>query len=526
MAEFPLAGVPVDKYGDAKTDKGRRSLLAMEEEEDGPSPLAMGLLQLGASMMRDEGWRDRPITLGESLGKAIPHGITGYYNQDMLNRQEEQGRSAERRTQEAQRQAEKQALFAAEEKAAADAQQEKNTLAFKEQVLEAPGLSDASRNNILAMYALKPIKGIEMFNEKMRAYEEKMSTASKRDFTKEAKKLSDILWEILPEHEQGNLSIVMQLDDPEERYAAVKEIWERNQLVAPENVTEETTITGAELAQIDPAYANADPNMIFPIKTDVAGNITEVGQPYPFTAEEEEVAEVQFVPGTIMTGAALNKEAGEEHYQPGRRYIEKQEGIFEPLRPNLFKNESSLRTSYEGVAALYRKARNSYSAVVSGYENSIAAAKRGEATGFSDIELIRGFLLMLEPGSIVRESEYLSVAQAQSIKEQMRNFDKKIAEGAVLSQKSREAIMNAARSYMSRAKQSFQPQIDQYRKIAKDNNFRVDHVVLDPFAGLQGLQKLKPIVYEDLYLFDTEPKVQRISEVGKEKGKPKFKRGG
>ena len=34
MAEFPLAGVPVDKYGDAKTDKGRRSLLAMDEEEE------------------------------------------------------------------------------------------------------------------------------------------------------------------------------------------------------------------------------------------------------------------------------------------------------------------------------------------------------------------------------------------------------------------------------------------------------------------------------------------------------------
>jgi len=87
-----LFGVPVDEYGDAKTEAGR-SLLAQEEEEEeeeeGPSPLAMGLLQLGASMMRDEGWRDRPITLGESLGKAIPRGIAGYYNQDALNRQYE-----------------------------------------------------------------------------------------------------------------------------------------------------------------------------------------------------------------------------------------------------------------------------------------------------------------------------------------------------------------------------------------------------------------------------------------------------
>ena len=71
------------------------------EGEDNPSPIAMGLLQLGASMMRDEGWRDRPITLGESLGKAIPRGIAGYYNQDALNRQYEGEANEQRMLEEA-----------------------------------------------------------------------------------------------------------------------------------------------------------------------------------------------------------------------------------------------------------------------------------------------------------------------------------------------------------------------------------------------------------------------------------------
>jgi len=92
MAEqSETAGWRIDPFTREYLDKDKReeeenkkSLLAQEEE--GPSPLAMGLLQLGASMMRDEGWRDRPITLGESLGKAIPYGIQGYYNQDQLNR--------------------------------------------------------------------------------------------------------------------------------------------------------------------------------------------------------------------------------------------------------------------------------------------------------------------------------------------------------------------------------------------------------------------------------------------------------
>ena len=89
---------PTKGYKHPLSDEAK-SLLAQEkeEEEDGsPSPIAMGLLQLGASMMRDEGWRDRPITLGESLGKAIPRGISGYYNQDALNRQHE-GEAAQER---------------------------------------------------------------------------------------------------------------------------------------------------------------------------------------------------------------------------------------------------------------------------------------------------------------------------------------------------------------------------------------------------------------------------------------------
>jgi len=80
---------PVRGYKYPLSDDARTQIEEEEEDEEGPSPLAMGLLQLGASMMRDEGWRDRPITLGESLGKAIPRGIAGYYNQDALNRQYE-----------------------------------------------------------------------------------------------------------------------------------------------------------------------------------------------------------------------------------------------------------------------------------------------------------------------------------------------------------------------------------------------------------------------------------------------------
>jgi hypothetical protein len=95
LAQYiPPEGISIDSSGNATDPEQQKLLDRQREKEEGegessPSPLAMGLLQLGASMMRDEGWRDRPITLGESLGKAIPRGIAGYYNQDALNRQYE-----------------------------------------------------------------------------------------------------------------------------------------------------------------------------------------------------------------------------------------------------------------------------------------------------------------------------------------------------------------------------------------------------------------------------------------------------
>ena len=65
-----------------------------KEEEKGflsgdNSPLAMGLLHAGASLMRQSGWRRRPVTTGEAIGYAIPEGIRGFQNQKVFSQQEE-----------------------------------------------------------------------------------------------------------------------------------------------------------------------------------------------------------------------------------------------------------------------------------------------------------------------------------------------------------------------------------------------------------------------------------------------------
>jgi len=66
-----------------------------EDEREWYEPLdqfpayGAGLLAAGASMMRQSGWRDTPITQNEMIGHAIPAGMEAYYNQEIMNRQED-----------------------------------------------------------------------------------------------------------------------------------------------------------------------------------------------------------------------------------------------------------------------------------------------------------------------------------------------------------------------------------------------------------------------------------------------------
>ena len=174
---------PVRGYKYPLSDEAKAQIEEEEEEEENnPSPLAMGLLQLGASMMRDEGWRDRPITLGESLGKAIPRGIAGYYNQDALNRQYE-GEANEQRM-------------------------------LEEAAAQQAALEEATR-----------LQGIEKQEEKVRRY---------KAFVANVESTPDAAFGRTPgsaSNRKQNL-IQMFLDNPEKAMKALEDIWAKQDEVA------------------------------------------------------------------------------------------------------------------------------------------------------------------------------------------------------------------------------------------------------------------------------------------------------
>ena len=70
----------------------------------------------------------------------------------------------------------------------------------------------------------------------------------------------------------------------------------------------------------------------------------------------------------------------------------------------------------------------------------------------------------------------------------------KVEAGAILSDTGRRNFVNAARAYISQAKESFAPNIKRYSDIAREWNLNPENVVFDPFEGLEGLKE--PQTYE------------------------------
>ena len=154
---------PVSGYSHPLSEEARAALEKEKEENEenevGFDPLQAAALSAGASLLRNSGWRNTPMSLGEGIGHAIPAGMQAYYNQDAMNRQEEQGlyerQQAEQEAQAAQ-QAEEDEARAAKQAvidAANLAKQEQDS--FGEMMNEL-GLSIGQQKTMLRFYKKNP----------------------------------------------------------------------------------------------------------------------------------------------------------------------------------------------------------------------------------------------------------------------------------------------------------------------------------------------------------------------------------
>jgi len=154
--KYPIGGISIDPDTGEALNPEQQSLLDLQEEEERKKerkwyePLdqfpayGAGLLAAGASMMRQSGWRDVPITRDEMIGHAIPAGMEAYYNQKIMNRQDDALDQQQR------------AAVAEAEKERDDAETEEEDRAAFIKYLKASGLSEDWVQLYSGMYNTDP----------------------------------------------------------------------------------------------------------------------------------------------------------------------------------------------------------------------------------------------------------------------------------------------------------------------------------------------------------------------------------
>jgi hypothetical protein len=110
--------------------------------------------------------------------------------------------------------------------------------------------------------------------------------------------------------------------------------------------------------------------------------------------------------------------------------------------PKAFEQEEKLRKEFQLRTKVYGELGGTFNNI-----KSSADAK----TGPGDIALITGFMKMLDPGSVVRETEFATARDTAGLYARLENTLKKAESGQFLQPKQREEFVNLAKQYLDSA---------------------------------------------------------------------------
>lgn len=144
------------------------------------------------------------------------------------------------------------------------------------------------------------------------------------------------------------------------------------------------------------------------------------------------------------------------------------------------KGERELRKEFNALTKDYRTIGDSYSRI-------LQAAERKSAAG--DLSLIFNYMKMLDPNSVVRESEFSNAENARAWFDEsgaptaIKLAYNKAKNGQRLLDEQRKDFVDMADLLMRAQKQSFEALGNRYKEIAEEAGYNPDNVVIDPYAN-------------------------------------------
>jgi hypothetical protein len=124
------------------------------------------------------------------------------------------------------------------------------------------------------------------------------------------------------------------------------------------------------------------------------------------------------------------------------------------------------------------------------YFNLLDSSKKGTAAG--DMKMIFSYMKMLDPNSIVRESEYATAQNAAGIPDRVRVTWNKMKNGESLAPDMRGEFLNEGKDIWKRKNESFKNTVASYRDLARNNKYDPDKVVINIGGVLDFADPTKP----------------------------------
>lgn len=138
-----------------------------------------------------------------------------------------------------------------------------------------------------------------------------------------------------------------------------------------------------------------------------------------------------------------------------------------------FKRAAKIRGEVQKASAEFSKITNSFNRILSTSKDPSAAG---------DLALIFNFMKMLDPGSVVRESEFATAANAAGIPERIRATYNRALEGERLSPKTRADFVGQSRNIFNSAERLDKSRKSKFVKLAKRFGLEEGDVIVEEGA--------------------------------------------
>lgn len=145
-----------------------------------------------------------------------------------------------------------------------------------------------------------------------------------------------------------------------------------------------------------------------------------------------------------------------------------------------FKKATGLMDKFDDLSKDYRKIRDSYGRVISAGSDPSAAG---------DLALIFNYMKILDPGSVVRESEFATAQNSAGVPDRIRGMYNRVLSGQRLAPDQRKDFMDRAKKLYVSQSEIQKSTIDKYTQLAEKFGVDPQDVITDVYDFEEGESK-------------------------------------